>query len=99
MLYLICLFFPSFIGLKQLISSDDNRYSIFLKYIYINIVVNLLGFLIVWLYSKSNSLIDDNIMTIPFFVKFLFVTSCISFFVPKIYLFIKNNVSIKIERK
>jgi len=99
MTYLICLFFPSFISLRKFISKGEDAFSIFMKYVYINISVNLVSFTVVWFATKSRALIDNNIMSIPFFVKYLFVSSFISLILPKIYSFFKNDFSIRIERQ
>ena len=99
MTYLICLFFPSFICLKSFIKKSDEKFDIFIKYIYINIIVNFLAFVVVFIYSRSNSIIDNNIMTIPFFIKYLLVSSVISFMMPKLYVFFKKDFSIKVEIK
>ena len=99
MIYFICLFFPTFICLKQFISKDDKFINILIKYTGLNILINILGFSFVWLYSHSNSLIDNNIMTIPFFIKYLCITSIISLLIPKAYKYIKNNYSFEVNKE
>ena len=99
MAYLICLFFPSFISLKKLISQNDKNIDILIKYVCINLIVNFFSFFVVWLITNSTSLIDANIMTIPFFIKYLFISSCIALALPNIYSILKNNIKIEAKRK
>ena len=99
MAYLICLFFPTFISLRKIIKKNDNILNIIIKYTNLNIVINFFSFLIVWLFTNSNSVINNSIMTIPFFIKYLLISSMFALFLPNIYNFLKNNFKIKIERK
>jgi len=98
MLYFICLFLPSFIGLNKITNKEDKVINIIIKYSYINVFVNLFSFATVWFFTENNSVIDNQIMTISFFVKYLLCSVSIAFVFPYVYNTFNEKFKVEVKK-
>lgn len=94
----ICLFFPAVIAASNEIkSNDDNlvKLKVYCKYcLYINFIMTVFLILI----GKKDDLFQ-NLCTVKFYCIYLLIGIVLSYVLPKILNFCKDNMSIKIKRE
>ena len=99
---LICLFIPgvfaSSIHIDKLkVKDKEEKIKIYLMYTFL---INMFMFIILNYYCKdSHVLFNCDLITISFIMKFMILSLFLSILLPYIYVFINNNVEVKLIRR
>ncbi|MBQ6477604.1 MAG: hypothetical protein IJI43_04145 [Bacilli bacterium] len=93
----ICLFFPTLIAMGKDINTK-NIYKVIYDYAMYNLSINFISFLIVRVVTQSQLVIDSNLWTMKFTLKYIILSSFIALILPKVIEFLKKNFSISIKR-
>lgn len=99
---LICLFilgvFASSIHIDKLkVKDKEEKIKLYLIYTFL---INMFIFIILNFYCKdSNILFNNDLITISFIMKFMILSLLLAILLPFVYVFINNNVEIKLIRR
>lgn len=102
LLGLILILFPGFfsVNLDSKINEEDilnNKFLYFKKYLYYTYFILLISFAFIYLIVGSESIWDTNLCRIEFVVKYLILSFFIASFLPKFYIFLKNNFRVTLK--
>ena len=94
----ICLFLPSFISLSKLNVESFNFYKLIIIYSKYNIAINFLVFLFYQALNPKNIVvINKNMFTVNFGLKYLLLATIFANILPTIIKLINENIQLKIE--
>ena len=99
---LICLFIPSVFASsihidKLKVKDTEEKIKLYLIYTFL---INMFIFIILNFYCKDpHILFNSDLITINFIMKFMILSLLLAILLPFIYVFINNNVEIKLIRR
>lgn len=98
----ICIFFPTFLSINVLREKNNIKdiYDGIIKYCIYNSIISTIMLLIVHIYvGFTPKIITNDLFTVSFCFKYLAISLLLSYILPNIYIYIKENEIIKIEVK